>query len=356
MAGHSVSHTSGRRKCIVVKSERTYKVRAGDLGTAISRDEVERKADFAEMVARLEANHRQWHKPPRRKRGDITTFSANSQSRLRVALSTAKWKGGECRRVGLTLTLPWAATPDEWRDLWASWVALLGKRYKSASVIWRIELTTGKAKTSGGFRRCHVHAMVWLPVDAPLRKKDSALWAQIEIDEIRAYINMEAIARTWIDNWMSRKPSLTEAQMMHAISIGGDHKRDGLFVQWLDKSTDGAIHYLCDHATKHKEEQLGWNGRQWGIINRRNFDFSQGKTLDGRSWALASRQLRRISQKRRKDKSTKWQLPYGDNKCWFGKSEKVMQIVLQAAINGDLKTDTPQKKQGGKNGVEVLKI
>ena len=349
MAGHSVAYTSGRRKCIVVKSDRTYKVRVGDLGTSISRDKAERKADFAEMVARMERKHMKWHNPPKRKHGDITTFSANSQARLRVALSTAKWRNGECRRVGLTLTLPWAATPDEWRELWHGWVMSF-RCMPSVSVIWRIELTTGKAKRSGGLRRCHVHAMVWLPVGAPLRKSDRMLWAQLEDDKSRAHINMMAVAKTWIDNWMTRSPSLTESQMMHATSIGSDHKRNGLYVQWLDNSKEGAIHYLCDHATKHKQEQLGWNGRQWGIINRRNFDFSPGEKLEGRSWALASRQLRRISQRRRKDKTAKWQLPYGDNKCWFGKSEKVLRRVLQAAINGELETDNPQKKQGGKMG------
>lgn len=32
--------------------------------------------------------------------------------------------------------------------------------------------------------------------------------------------------------------------------------------------------YCCSHAVKHKADQLGWQGRQWGIINRKFFDFS----------------------------------------------------------------------------------
>ena len=335
MAKSSIPQTKGRHKCIVEKRVRTYRVRVGDLGTQVQRDKAERKADFAEMVSRMESNHREWKNPPKRQKGDIRGFSLESQSRLRVALSTAKWKGGDCRRVGLTLTLPWAASPDEWRDVWHSWVDGF-RSFPDASVIWRIELTTGKAKRSGGLRRCHVHAMVWLPSDRPLRKRDAALFACLDDGNVRAHLNMMAVASSWVDNWIKRNPPLTDAQMMHATNIGSDHDKCGLFVEWLDNSTDGAIHYLCNHATKHKQEQLGWIGRQWGIINRRNFEFDQGRKLDGSAWAVASRQLRRISKKQSADPSAKWSLPYGDNKCWFGKAERVLERVVTAAANGEI--------------------
>ena len=311
-------------------------MRVGDLGTAVSREPSERKSDFAEMVARMEQNGESWHKPPKREHGDIRGFSENSQSRLRVALSTAKWLGGECRRVGLTLTLPWAASPDEWRGVWSDWVSYLGTRLKRVSVIWRIELTTGESETSGGLRRCHVHAMVWVPVGEPLRKRDCSLFERMDDVNIRADINMRVVATSWIDNWLKRKPQLTNAQMRYATSIGSERKKNGVVFQWLNNSKDGPIHYLCDHATKHKKAQLGWVGRQWGIVNRRNFEFVQGEPLDGKTWAVASRQLRRISKKRRADKSSKWGLPYGDNKCWFGASERVLQRVVDAAINGEI--------------------
>ena len=311
-------------------------MRVGDLGTAVSREPSERKADFAEMVGRMNHNGESWHEPPKRQKGDIRGFSANSQSRLRVALSTAKWQGGECRRVGLTLTLPWAATPDEWRGVWSDWVKFIGTHLKDISVIWRIELTTGTAEKSGGLRRCHVHAMIWLPFDKPLRKRDCALFEHLDDSNVRAWQNMMVVAQSWVDNWLKRKPSLNDAQMRYATSIGTERKKNGVLVQWLDNSTDGAIHYLCDHATKHKQAQLGWVGRQWGIVNRRNFEFVQGEPLDGSTWSVASRQLRRISKKRRADPSAKWGLPFGDNKCWFGASERVLLRVVNAAVNGEI--------------------
>jgi hypothetical protein len=35
--------------------------------------------------------------------------------------------------------------------------------------------------------------------------------------------------------------------------------------------SEGAAVYLAAHTGKQKEEQLGWQGKQWGIINRRLF-------------------------------------------------------------------------------------
>ena len=321
-------------KPIVYKRERSYLVRVGDLGTSVSRVKSERQADFAEMISRMDGK---WHLPPKRTRGDISGFSENSQSRLRVALSTARWKGTNCSRVGLTLTLPWAASPEQWRQVWHDWVMSL-RSMTGVSVIWRIELTTGQAAKSGGVRRCHVHAMVWFSSDKPLSKTHARLWSFCN-DEERKSFNMETVANSWIDNWnkyINRFDiRLHESQFRYAISIGTT-KGNGVLVKWLDNSTDGAIHYLCDHASKHKQEQLGWVGRQWGIINRRNFDFSQGQELDGRTWVVASRQLRRLSAKRRSDKNSMWQLPYGDNKCWFGKAEGVMLSVLNKAASGEI--------------------
>ena len=164
----SITKTAGRRKCIVVKSERSYWMVKGDLGTQLRRE-------------RLNIWAHKRHVPPKRKRGDIKGFSENSRSRLRVILSTAKWKGDKCRRFGFTLTLPWAASPDEWRKVWERFVIRASKKLNQVGVMWRIELTTGKASTSGGVRRCHVHAIVWLPLSFPLRRSDASLFGKDDV-------------------------------------------------------------------------------------------------------------------------------------------------------------------------------
>ena len=318
---NSIVNTSGRRKCIVVKSERDYRMVKGDLGTQLKREPIH--------IWR----HKK-HKPPLRKRGDVQGFSDNSRSRLRVLLSTAKWNGGACRRYGLTLTLPWAANPDEWRCVWSRFMQRISKKHSNVAMIWRIELTTGKAERSGGLRRCHVHAMVWLPVDCVLDKKN-AFAVEVGKADFVAYLNLDTICHEWIAAWQSFSPSLDEKQMRYAFSIG-ESKGNGIVTKRLDDSKDGAIHYLCDHASKHKQDQLGWNGRQWGVINRACFSFpaeSDGEKVSGEDWAIASRQLRRYSRKLRLTGSKRSQ-PYGDNKCFFGASEKCLNDVIQAAKNG----------------------
>jgi len=276
------------------------------------------------------------HKPPVRKHGDIQGFSENSRSRLRVLLSTAKWNGGKCRRYGLTLTLPWAAKPKEWRVVWSRFMKRLSTKHSNVAVIWRIELTTGKAERSGGLRRCHVHAMVWLPVDCVLSKEDAALLNTGNVNLI-AYLNLETICKEWISAWQSFNPSLDEKQMLYACSFG-ESKGHGIVTKRLDDSKDGAIHYLCDHASKHKQEQLGWNGRQWGVINRACFSFpseSDGEKVSGEDWAIASRQLRRLNVAKRRA-GDKWSQPYGDNKCHFGKAESNLHHVLDAVWSGKI--------------------
>jgi len=298
----------------VVKRERTYRMIKGDLGTQVKRQPM-----------RI---WRQKHKPPTRKQGDISGFSENSRSRLRVLLSTAKWKGGKCRRYGFTLTLPWAANDDEWRKVWHDFVMRL--RRFDLGLIWRIELTTGKAEKSGGIRRCHVHAMAWIPVDVPLQRLDVRLNEKSIME-----FNIMVFADAWLDSWKAYTPPLTQSQWDYATKIG-ESKGCGVVYKPLDDSKDGAIHYLCDHASKHKQEQLGWKGRQWGVVNRRCFSFpsdDDGEQLTGLDWSIASRQLRRLGKALVRSKSKRGQ-PYGDNKCFFGKSEKCLEDVIMAVKDG----------------------
>lgn len=314
----SITKSAGRRKCIVVKREREYRMVKGDLGTQLKRES-------------LHIWRHKNHKPPTRKRGDIEGFSDNSRARLRVLLSTAKWNGDKCRRFGFTLTLPWAATPAEWRRVWHDFVKRLRKYDLGA--IWRIELPTGKAERSGGLRRCHVHVMVWLPLSCSLRRSDASLFGKDELLDV--LLNIRAFGKEWISAWQYYAPPLTKGQIDYATSIG-QGKNYGVSYKPLDDSKDGAIHYLCDHASKHKQEQLGWKGRQWGVVNRRFFAFpseDDGERISGKDWAVASRQLRRYSRKLRMTGSKRAQ-PYGDNKCFFGASEKCLNDVIHAVKNG----------------------
>lgn len=315
-----ITETQGRRKCIVYKRERQYRLVRGDLGVQMKRESIS-----------LWGGHR---RTPKRTKGDIKGFSENSRSRLRVLLSTARWKSdNKCFRCGLTFTLPWAASPDEWRKVWSAYVQRLIKRFPDVGMIWRIELTTGKAKKSGGLRRAHVHAIFWVP---SLHEKLKSILGSCSDDDAGRLARMHQVrdlSRAWCDSWQYYAPSLTEAQVKYAISVG-ESKGNGIVVKWLDGSTDGAIHYLCDHTSKHKDEQLGWQGRQWGVVNRRNFEWKDdGELIDGRVWSLTSRQLRRLGKCLRRGDGYAAQ-PYGDNKCFFGVAQKRLETVLEAVKAG----------------------
>lgn len=330
----SIIKTQGRRKCIVDRRNRRYRLVKGDLGVQVRREPIT-----------IWGGHR---KTPKRARGDIQGFSEHSRSRLRVLLSTARWNGGECARCGLTLTLPWAASPDEWRKVWSAYVKRI-IRFNSVGMIWRIELTTGKAKTSGGIRRAHVHAIFWLPVGSALRGRLNV--RGLSARDSRALMrlhNVEALASAWWAAWQFYAPELEQRQIEYATTVG-TAKGSGVVVKWLDNSTDGAIHYLCDHASKHKEEQLGWKGRQWGVVNRHNFTWPEtdgsesGQELDGNDWVVASRQLRRLGKALRRQGDVYAGQPYGDNKCFFGKPQERLERVLTAVKNGCIGDSRPTR-------------
>ena len=318
----SVVHTSGRVKCVGVDARmRDYRLVKGDLGCQVKRLPVKVWGKRNDM--------------PIRKKGDIKGLSVDSQSRLRVFLSTCKWSGSDCRRYGLTLTLPWAAAPDEWRKIWNRYVQRLIKQYPTVGMVWRIELTTGKAKRSGGHRRCHVHAVVWIPsgyvISTPCQ------FEFVKGSKAISACNLTSICEAWVKAWDSvNHPPLDARQWEYATSFGA-RKGFGIVIKPLDGSTHGCIHYLCDHATKHKEEQLGWVGRQWGVVNRKCFEGSDdcSRAITGKDWAIAKRQLRRLSEHLRKAGAARSQ-PYGDNKCFFGASEKALERVLQAVKDGTI--------------------
>ena len=326
----------GKRWIVADKCAREYRLIRGDLGEQVKRTPLKVWGGSRSLPC------------GKRKRGDITGFSEHSRSRLRVTLATACWRGvGSVRRLGLTLTLPWAASPDKWRTVWHDFVVRFARHCKAASLVWRIELTTGQAETSGGVRRCHVHAVAWLPVDAPLSADFSAVWDGLDL-ATRSNLNARHLAGVWIESWKRYSPALTRSQWEYSTAIGFG-RGHGIVLKWLDDTPAGAIHYLCDHASKHKEDQLGWIGRQWGVVNRRNLEWPRdGELIDGREWVAVERQLRRYNDKQRRlnladerrlgrdlpPMLRRYYVPCAANKCWFGATRRTLDALLSAARAG----------------------
>lgn len=178
----------------------------------------------------------------KRQDGDIKGFSSASRLRFRKLLATAK-PTFEGYAVGFCFTIPGEIiTQERASHLWHSWSRNQCRRdFAELPFIWRVELQKRKQP--------HWHLVTWIPKNNPLL--------------------IEQIKEAWKHLVLnSLKPTLTERQHYGFDEKGVQHQRLS--------GTESAAKYLAptlDHETKHKQDQLGWIGRQWGIINRDRLTF-----------------------------------------------------------------------------------
>lgn len=152
--------------------------------------------------------------PP--KRGKVRQFSNKSRKRLIELLLKCRFE----RPAAITLTL--AENPSDFQKLFKFFSRKMVQIGLSA--VWRVELQTRGVP--------HLH----LVADVPDIEVASKIWS------------------SWVatvDNFLPYRFGFLEY---------------GTAIRWLDGS--GWFKYLALHAGKHKASQLGWEGRQWGIINR----------------------------------------------------------------------------------------
>lgn len=153
--------------------------------------------------------------PQSGKRGVVDGFSSASASRFRRRLLQFV---GTRPCWAITLTIRDYQSPERWRrclDAFGKRVVRLGD-----CGFWRVELQRRGTP--------HLHCLAYC--------SDPSAW--------RA---------AWLSVWgVSSDP----AHFKHAVKFCSAHG-------------SGWLTYVATHATKHKEDQLGWLGRQWGIFNRR---------------------------------------------------------------------------------------
>lgn len=217
------------------------------------------------------------HTLGKREKGDIKTLSRASQRRLREVLALGKLKSGEAAHIwGLTLTIPGnLLTPENTRDLWGAFVDGMARDFREIPLAWRIEQQTREDR-----RQAHWHCVLW-----------------IGGDEVQSRVKAVSVAMLW------QRVALDHVGALPRKTLTGFY-RHGVDLKSLDgASATGLIGYLCDHATKHKQEQLGWIGRQWGVINRKRLDLSGDDvlTLTPNQHKRAARQFRRLQEHLRRD-------------------------------------------------------
>lgn len=254
----------------------------------------------------------------RAKRGKVEGLSIASRRRLREALASARPvdEGKEYAVIGLCLTIPnpegvlddekatqYAASLDK---MFAAWHHRMSKKWPSVGWIWRIELQRSKMP--------HVHLVGYVPQDDLLKPhvvgepSDDAVervvsrWLPLLPDCRSLGYVADDVRFSWKANkygWGVTPAVAWDAKEAWLSGL----KKQGLWKAEADvRAVDAqlltsrnCIHYLCDHQSKRKQEQLGWKGRQWGIVNRRalSFNASASEAVSAHLFARLVRVLRR---------------------------------------------------------------
>lgn len=191
------------------------------------------------------------------KRGEITTLSRKSRQRLREFMLTHHREG--CDPFSITMTTHQVYSPEQWESIVKRFRTSLARKFPDWPACWRVELQTRQTP--------HLHTLFYAPKELP------------------AHVVRECIANLWLK--ASREDQDRHAQK-HSVFCSEGY--DG-----------GWIRYITLHSSKHKQEQLGWKGRQWGIWNAKAWQdvepLTEGELTHGQRVQLA-RRLRAHSRNR----------------------------------------------------------
>lgn len=195
------------------------------------------------------------------KRGKIQCFSSGAVRRLRQALFWSTLDDSVC--VGVTFTVPWKDISrerilKEFQESWHRFQIVFRRKLPNSALIYRVELQRRGAP--------HIHAICW-------GKRCDILGSGLPDECFDA-------AAGWLQ-WL-----FTRLWTRVAIKFYEDDEqlikaeRHAVKVDWLNSENRGALYrYLCDHASKRKQAQLGYQGKQWGIIGRDNLEREKSDVL-----------------------------------------------------------------------------
>ena len=203
-------------------------------------------------------------------RGKITGFSDKSARRLRQHMLT-NWGGEDSQPFAVTLTTRQTHTPERWESAVKRFRSALARKHPDWAACWRVELQ--KRKTP------HLHCVFWIPKSTEANYCVS--WYQYKLTEL----------------WLK---AIGEEEDMHSWQYA-------VSVKDLTGST-GWVIYCTLHDSKHKKEQLGWKGRQWGIWNTKAWKPRPAlseETFTPEQRVILCRRLRKHSRNRIKGQRSK---------------------------------------------------
>lgn len=189
------------------------------------------------------------------KRGEITAFTRQARARMRKALLGLAVP--DSVRLGLTLTVPWSnewirdnpeRCNDEFRECFNRFGVAFRRALSDCGAIFRVELQKRKAP--------HIHAVCYV---AKSRLASTTPAPAAEVVEAAARLLLAKCVEIWCCHAVKDR---------HGGSLLG-FAAHGVKVEPLNMGA--MLKYICDHATKAKQAQLGYKGKQWGFIKRANF-------------------------------------------------------------------------------------
>lgn len=187
------------------------------------------------------------------KRGKITDFSLPSRKRLRETLLTLTGHPGQVP-FSFTGTIPGGVISEkQYRGLHKRFKDRLEKM--GADLIWRIELQQRGQP--------HLHGLGYAYQHGPDRLHLSDVQEAWE-DAVRS-LGPGSMPRKLDDG----REVVFEYGNPMQIAGAADHCVE---IEWnTGECLSNWFRYCADHASKGKQAQLGWVGRQWGVINRKAF-------------------------------------------------------------------------------------
>lgn len=204
-------------------------------------------------------------------RGAVQGFTPASARRLRRLL--VEWTGpAESKwNFGFTLTVPGPLiTGAEWRRMWDAYRHRINRL--GVTVVWRIELQRRMQP--------HVHLVAWGPQHTSYDVGSE--WREV----LKLLGPCEHKGESYRDR----------------VQIPGAYDHAVLMSEpFYDRDSFGWYRYLAAHASKSKQDQLGWRGRQWGVIGRSRLRPTEALSvkLSDRELCKVIRYLKRLSGCRR---------------------------------------------------------